>query len=169
MCHLRGALQPKDIAEELGADAILYKKALRNMNEGYGVGACAYLRRLVEQHINPLLELLYEMKQEEGADEKQLSEIKEAIRAKDFSKKTQFAADIAPSSVLVAGTNPLKTLHDLLSESIHVHDDENAMNIAMKLSRTVEFVIRRLKSRYEEQKQYAAVMRELNKPRQKAD
>src|ERR1051325_7157563 len=39
----------KDIEGELGEDAELYQKALRNMNEGYGIGACAYLRRLIEK------------------------------------------------------------------------------------------------------------------------
>jgi len=155
----------KDITDELGADAALYRKALRNMNEGYGIGACAYLRRLIEQYINPLLQLLYDIKQEEGADERELTGIKAAIESKDFTRKSAFAAEIAPASVLVKGTNPLKKLHDLLSESLHAHSEDEAMNIALQLSKTVEFVIRRLRTRYEEQKSYAETMKELNKPK----
>jgi hypothetical protein len=50
---------PKEIKDELGDDSEIYQKALRNMNEGYGIGACAYLRRLIEKHINPLLQVLH--------------------------------------------------------------------------------------------------------------
>ena len=87
---------PKDIKKELGEDAELYQKALRNMNEGYGIGACAYFRRLLEKYINPLLQLLHDVRKENGAKEEELKPILEAIDSKDFATKARFAADIAP-------------------------------------------------------------------------
>ncbi len=68
------------IMKEFGDDAVFFRKALANLGEGYGIGACAYLRPLIEKYINPLLELLYELKQQEGASQEDLDKIQEVIR-----------------------------------------------------------------------------------------
>ena len=60
---------------------------------------------------NPLLQLLHDVKQETGAAEQELRLIQDTIASKDFTSKTKFAADIAPSSILVEGHNPLKEIH----------------------------------------------------------
>ena len=78
---------PKDIEGELGDDAELYKKALRNMNESYGLGAVAYLRRLFENQINPLLKVLYEIKEAEGASSEELAAIQAAIEERKLYKE----------------------------------------------------------------------------------
>jgi len=151
----------KEITEELGEDAIVYQKALRNMNEGYGIGACAYLRRLIEKYINPLLELLYEVKQETGASEEELNAIKSTIASKDFTSKTKFAADIAPSSILVEGHNPLKEIHERLSVGLHTLDDETANQYAEEIRTALEFIIRNLKRTHNERKVYAAQIKKI--------
>jgi hypothetical protein len=154
---------PKDIKEELGDDAELYQKALRNMNEGYGIGACAYLRRLLEKYINPLLQLLYEVKKETGAKEEELKLIQETIASKDFTSKTKFAADIAPSSILVEGHNPVKEIHERLSVGLHTLDDETANQYAQEIRTGLEFIIRNLRRTHEERKSYAAQIKKIRK------
>jgi hypothetical protein len=152
---------PKDIEAELGDDAELYKKALRNINEGYGIGACAYLRRLIEKYINPLLQLLYEVKQEIGANEQDLTLIQSTIASKDFTSKTKFAADIAPSSILVQGHNPLKEIHERLSVGLHTLDDEIANQYAQEIRTALEFIIRNLRRTHEERRAYAAQIKKI--------
>ena len=154
---------PKDIKEELGDDAELYQKALRNMNEGYGIGACAYLRRLLEKYINPLLQLLYEIKNETGAKEEELKLIQDTIASKDFTSKTKFAADIAPSSILVEGHNPVKEIHERLSVGLHTLDDETANQYAQEIRTALEFIIRNLRRTHEERKSYAAQIKKIRK------
>lgn len=153
----------KDIATELGEDAELYQKALRNMNEGYGIGACAYLRRLIEKYINPLLELLYEVKKDQGASEEELADIKNVISKKDFTSKTEYAAQIAPPSIMVEGHNPLKEIHDCLSVGLHVLDEEKANEYAIVIRDALEFVIRGLRRQHEDRKAYAAKLKTIRK------
>jgi hypothetical protein len=153
----------KDIANELGEDAELYQKALRNMNEGYGIGACAYLRRLIEKYINPLLELLYEVRQDVGASEDELKIIKSTIASKDFSSKTKFAADIAPSSILVEGQNPLKEIHERLSVGLHTLDDETANEYAEEIRTALEFIIRNLRRTHNERRAYVEKIKNIRK------
>lgn len=154
---------PKDMADELGEDAELYQKALRNMAEGYGIGACAYLRRLIEKHINPLLQLLYEVKKDQGASEGELAKIQEAISSKNFTTKTEFAAEIAPTSIIVGGHNPLKEIHERLSVGLHALDEEAANDYALKIRNALEFIIRRLRREIEERRAYAASLKESRK------
>jgi len=152
---------PKDIERELGDDAELYKKALRNMNEGYGIGACAYLRRLLEKYINPLLQLLHDVKQETGASEEELQLIQSTIAAKDFSSKTRFASEIAPASILLPGHNPLKEIHERLSVGLHTLDDATANEYAQEIRNALEFIIRNLRRTHEERKLYAAQIKKI--------
>jgi hypothetical protein len=156
---------PKDIADELGEDAELYQKALRTMAEGYGIGACAYLRRLIEKHINPLLRLLSEVKKGQGAGEEELAKIEEAIASKNFTSKTSFAADIAPASIIVEGHNPLKEIHEGLSVGLHSLDEEAANDYAVKIRDALEFVVRRLRREVEERRAYAASLKKARKAR----
>lgn len=154
---------PKDMADELGGDAELYQKALRNMAEGYGIGACAYLRRLTEKHINPLLQLLYDVKKDQEAGEDELAKIQEAIASKNFTAKTEFAAEIAPASIIVGGHNPLKEIHERLSVAIHTLDEETANDYAMTIRNALEFIVRRLRREAEERRAYAASLKETRK------
>lgn len=154
---------PKDIAEELGEDAELYQKALRCMAESYGIAACAYFRRLIEKHINPLLQLLYEVKKNRGAGEEELTRIQEAIASKSFSAKTEFAAEIAPASIIVDGHNPLKEIHERLSVGIHTLDEETANNYAIEMRAALEFIVRNLRREIEERKAYAAALKNTRK------
>lgn len=146
----------KEMEKELGDDAEIYKKALRNMNEGYGIGACAYLRRLLEKHINPLLELLHDSKAETGASEAELKLINDAIASKDFTSKTRFAAEISPASLLVEGHNPFQEIHERLSVGLHTLDEETANRYAQEIKEALEYVVRTLRRTHEERKAYAS-------------
>lgn len=152
---------PKDVEKELGEDAELLKRALRCMGENYGIGACAYLRRLLEKHINPLLESLLEIRQEEGAGEEEVAKIREALNAKEFTTKTRYASEIAPKHLLVDGINPFKLIHERLSVGIHMLDEAKASEYAIVIRDALEFIIRGLKKHQQERKAYAAKLKEI--------
>jgi hypothetical protein len=149
----------KDLRKELGASAKFYLKALQNLNMSYGIGACAYFRRMIEDYINPLLTLLHDYKQDAGASEEELEGIKKAIVSKNFSAKTEYAAEMCPQSLIVAGMNPLKELHDLLSYNLHAGTDEDATEVALKIKSAIEFVVKSLRRHYDEQKQFVETMK----------
>lgn len=152
---------PKDVERELGEDSELYQKALRCMGENYGIGACAYLRRLLEKQINPLLESLLEIRREEGASEGELAKIGEALKAREFTIKTQYASNFAPKHLLVDGFNPFKLIHERLSVGIHTLDEGTASDYAIAIRDALEFIIRGLKKHQDERKVYAAKLKEI--------
>jgi hypothetical protein len=125
---------PSELEKELGDDAKLYKKALALMSQSYGMGACAYLRRVMENQINPILKIIYEIEQINGASEENLQRITDAINSKNFTPKIEMAYDLLPPSIIVDGENPIKLIHDQLSIGIHYLDEDQAMEVAMKLN-----------------------------------
>lgn len=153
----------KELRKELGASAMFYVNALQNLNFGYGIGACAYFRRMVEDFINPLLTLLHDYKKDSGASEEELQEIQKAIASRAFSEKTEFAAKICPPDLFVSGMNPLKELHDQLSASVHAGTDNEATEFALKIQSAIEFVVTKLRKHYDAQKQFVDTMKKNRK------
>ena len=153
-------IQP-DVRRDLGDDALFLQKALRNMNESYGIGACAYLRRLLENQINPLLQLLLEIRTEEGAGRDELNKIQAAIEERAFSAKTEFASQIAPSYIVVEGFNPFRLIHEHLSDAMHNLDEDEAMKRAAEIVEALVFIMRGLKRHHAERREYADRLKKI--------
>ncbi len=157
----------REITKELGASYGFYTKAIRNLAENYGIGACAYFRRMLEDYIGPLLTLLYEAKKDDGAGEEELQAIREVIASKNFSKKTEYAAEICPPTLVTGGMNPLKELHDLLSYNIHAGTDKDAADVALRIRSIIEYVVVQLRKHHDSRKQFLETMKKTrseNKP-----
>ena len=147
---------PSDLRDALGDDAVLYKRAQICMSQSFGVGACTYLSRLLEDQIAPLLQLVYEARKEEGEDVSDLSRIMEERSAE---KKIRLANQVLPASVAVEGYNPLDLIYDRLSAGLHRGSEQECMVIAVEASEVLKHVVislndedqrRRSKSRYVE-------------------
>ncbi len=152
----------KELEKDLGADKSLYKKALILLSQSYGIGACAYLRRIIENQINPMLQILYEIKISEGAEETELQKITETIKSKQFTPKIELASTILPDSIFVEGHNPVKLMHDQFSRSIHTFDDAEAVRIAVELKGAFEYLVVELNRRQRSRKQFIESMRAFN-------
>jgi hypothetical protein len=148
-----------DLRKQLGASTQFYYKALQNLNMSYGIGACAYFRRMIESYINPLLQMLHEYKKDGGAPAEELEEIQKVLKSHAFSSKTEYAAQICPDALIVGGTNPLRKIHDLLSHNIHSGTDAEATEIALKLRGAIEFTVKSLNRHYQEQKSFIDTMK----------
>lgn len=147
----------KELEKDLGDDKNLYKKALILLSQSYGIGACAYLRRIIENQINPMLQILYEIKQSEGAEETELQQIAETIKSKNFTTKIELASAILPDSIFVEGRNPVKLMHDQFSRSIHALDDAEAVSVATGLKGAFEYLVVELNRRQRSRKQFIGV------------
>ena len=87
---------PKEIELELAEDAFLYKKGLISLNNGYGLAACGYFRRIIETHINSILKILYDTKQADSAPQEELELITQTMDRKNFTPKIELAYQILP-------------------------------------------------------------------------
>lgn len=131
----------KTFAKALGNDAELYRRALDCISRAYGLGACAYLRRVVEHQIDPILRLILQVSEAAGADESELNEVRRTIEGKNFDEKAKLAYRVAPSSLIVEGTNPIKIIYSHFSAGVHTLDEEAALHVAAEIATALEYVV----------------------------
>lgn len=158
-------ITPTEVSEWLGKDAVLYEKAGSCIDNSYGLGACAYLRRLIENEINIILVNLRELREKEGADEEELLKINKVIDGKDFSTKTNLAYKIAPSSLKCPTGNPFKIIHDELSGAVHGLDEGEGLEVAQKLYIATRFIVDELSRHEKNQKKFENEIKEISKTR----
>ena len=139
---------------------ILYRHALTCRNSNFGIAAVAYLRRIVEDRLNYVLDLIATAPENE-ADPEGLKRLSEVKMDKRFSEKIDYAARILPTRLRLGGHNPIATLHDLASEALHAKSDEDCVEIFDSCKLAVEYVVKRLKEDHDEDAAYQNAMKVL--------
>jgi len=146
---------PADLSERLGATADHYKKALVCRNTNYGIGAVAYMRRVVEEKTDELIDVVIELAQTYGVDTKTLESLimaKEQVRYED---KLQVASELMPSALRPGGVNPVGQLYTHLSVGLHGKTDDECIAIFDDLKADFEYVFRNLHVQAQERREFA--------------
>jgi hypothetical protein len=119
----------------------LYRKALVSLSQGYGLGALAYLRRVVEDSARALVNLLAAFTEQEGGPPKAVTELRTLAEGKEIETMLKRAADLFPSHLRPGNTNPLATIYDAASIAIHREDDSTCAKKANAIVKALEYVI----------------------------
>lgn len=140
-----------------------YKKGLTCMSQSYGIGALGYFRRIVEDSISDLLNLV-----EEGAtvdhDQPALDAVKNARTSRVAEERLKLVADTVPATLRPGGVNPLATLYAEYSRGLHAGSDEECLAIAMDLKDALEYFFGNIRHRLEDAKAYGDRIRKRGKP-----
>ena len=99
-------------------------------NQGLGIGAFAYYRRVVENQKNRILEEIIKVSEKMGAPEDKINTLRGAIEETQFSKALDMAKDVMPENLLINGQNPIRLLHGVLSHGVHELPDEQCLDLA---------------------------------------
>ena len=159
---LERALTPNDLRA--------YKNALRMRNFNLGIAAVAYMRRVVENRMNDMLQVLHEAAITHNAPKELLARHEEMMREKRFSVKVDYAGDILPETLRPEGMpNPMAILHQLVSDGLHAKSDEECVDIFDACRHTFEYVFGKLRIETEEAKKFVAEMATLTEKKAKAD
>ncbi|MCW8037939.1 hypothetical protein [Acinetobacter entericus] len=129
--------QNKQLSKFYKKDQDLYRKASTCLAHGFGVGAFAYMRRIVENNILNLLELIADGY---DADESVITALNELKKESPMSDKIEIANNALPSSLKPSGINPLKTIYKVLSEGVHKLSDEECLNKAKQIDQCMLFI-----------------------------
>jgi hypothetical protein len=114
----------------VGPDRDVFLKGRRCENQGLGIGAFVYYRRVVENQKNRILDQIIKVATKIGAPEDSLVKLNDAKQETQFSKALASVRDAIPQSLLINGQNPLMLLHSALSEGLHDRTDEECLKIA---------------------------------------
>lgn len=144
----------------VGPHKDLYTKAVVSIEHGFGIGALAYIRRLVEDNVGSILTLM-----REGAvvdnDTTLVQEIDEAFANFSASDRLRIAAKNLPAYLRPGGINPLDQLYSLCSGALHAGEDSEALTDAMASREMFEVVLANLLSHLEQARRTQAAMASL--------
>lgn len=160
-----GPPTPSRLISMVGPDRDLFLRGRRAENQGLGIGAFSYYRRVVEEQRTRIIDEIIKVAERQGASEAVLEQLRKARDEQQFKSSVQAAADAIPKSLMIRGHNPLTLLHRALSEGLHNRSDEECLDLAasirLVLSELSERVVVALK---DEEELNQAVDRLMNRP-----
>jgi hypothetical protein len=142
-----------------GSDDLgFYKTALRLRNFGYGIGAMGYMRRVIENHMNEMLDILCEAK----IDAPESLPDAEKIKTLRFADKLEQAAILFPKNLAPDGLpNPFKPLYVLTSDALHNLPEDEAVVLFDQCRAVFEQVFSNLRPHLRKSKGFVSSLRDL--------
>ena len=110
-----------------------YLKGRRSENQGLGIAAFAYYRRVVENQKGRIFDEIIRVCDKLGAQDELIGELKAAKQETQFSKAMGVIKHAVPQALLIDGHNPLSLLHNALSEGLHAQTDEQCLELAQSI------------------------------------
>lgn len=135
---------PKALDKLLGSDGALYRKGLACMSEGFGLGAVAYFRRVIEDKTSEIIDRMRAVAEKDG-DAERVKALDAAKASQTATERMKTAVDAVPPALRPGGINPLGLLYGAFSEELHASEsDEDALKTAQELQRALDVLVRRL-------------------------
>lgn len=158
------------LASLFGSDRELFLKGFKSENQGLGIGAFSYYRRVIENQKNRIFDEIISVAKTFNEDANLISELEEAKKENQFTKSIERIKHALPQALLVKGHNPLTLLHQVLSDGIHDRNDEECLELATSirvlLTELLEKIEQTLKDKDQVNKALSAL---LNKQKEKIE
>ena len=113
-------------------------------NQGLGVGAFAYYRRVVENHKNEIFDEIIKVCETVGAPQGLIGELARAKKETHFTKAIEQIKTGLPQGLLISGHNPLLALHNALSIGLHSESDARCLEAAHDIRLVLTELIERM-------------------------
>ena len=152
----------KQVSSYLGEDLQLYKRAKTCLSQSYGLGACAYMRRILENQVNSIIDSIIKIKKQDNDSEESIKELISIKKGKVLDTKLKLAYKFAPQSIIVEGHNPLKLMYELLSNGVHEKSEDDCTKTASQLLSIFEYVIVELKRQQENKEKFIKFIRSVS-------
>lgn len=153
---------PPSLRKQLDKEDLeFYEKAVRLRNHNLGIGSLAYLRRVVENRTNDLLDVLAEVARGSNFAADELQNIEVVKTSKRFDDKIDYAAKLLPLHLRPGGQNPIDKLHDLASDGLHSKSEEECVQIFDRGRHVFEYVFSELRVGLEEAKKFLEGLKRL--------
>ncbi|QNB14272.1 hypothetical protein G5S35_22300 [Paraburkholderia tropica] len=121
---------PSRLIKLIGPDRDTFLSGRRCENQGLGIGAFVYYRRVIENQKNRILGEIIKICEKIKAPAEKIATLKAAIEETQFSRALDMAKDAMPESLLIDGHSPIQLLHSALSEGVHALTDAQCLELA---------------------------------------
>jgi len=145
----------------------LFKKGLTSVAHGYGLGALAYFRRLVEDGSSLLIDLFAKRAEAEG-DTEVAAQIRAAGLAPHMEDRLKVAAAALPPTLRPGGVNPLSVLYHHYSRGIHGLSDDECLVVAQHLQSSLEYIFSNWRRQMEDAADFRRTVEKWSNPAKSA-
>lgn len=125
-----GPPTPARLIQLIGPDRDIFLKGRRCENQGLGIGAFVYYRRVVENQKNRIIEEIIKVSKKLNLDISLITALEAAKAEVQFTKALESVKNAIPQVLLINGHNPLTLLHSALSEGLHEQSDQECLEVA---------------------------------------
>lgn len=158
-----GPPTPAKVITILGAEKEYYLKGRRAENQGLGIAAFAYYRRVVENQKNKILDEIIRVSEKIGASKEILGDLNAAKKETQFNRVVAALRHGIPPALLINGHNPLTLLHSALSEGLHAQTDEECLELATSIRIVLTELVDRLANALKEEAELKSAVSRLLK------
>lgn len=159
---------PSKLISLIGPEKDYFLKGRRAENQGLGIGAFAYYRRVIEGQKNRIIDEMIKAAKKLSATETVLNELNEAKTETRFRDAVQKVKHALPPGIMINGNNPLTLLHTALSEGLHVQTDEECLTLATHVRVVMMALAKQLASALEDDAELNLAVTQLAKKRAQA-
>lgn len=140
-----GPPTPPKVVKILGLERDYYFKGRQSENQGLGIAAFAYYRRVVENQKDKIFdEIILTVKKINPEDLTLIAELENAKKENQFSKAVESIKHAIPQILLIDGYNPLTLLHSALSDGLHAKNDNECLEIATSVRVVLTEMVERM-------------------------
>lgn len=126
-----GPPTPSRLIKLIGPDREVFLQGRRCENQGLGIGAFAYYRRVVVNQKNRILDEIIKASKKLDVDDDIITTLEAAKTETRFSESLASVKHAIPPALLINGHNPLTMLHSALSDGLHDQSDEHCLETAI--------------------------------------
>jgi hypothetical protein len=124
---------PARVLRLIQPDRELFLSGRRCENQGLGIGAFTYYRRVVENQWARLIDEIIKVAKAINSPQPTIAALESAKSEQQFSKAVKALKDAIPPALLINGHNPLVLLHGPLSQGVHNLPDEECLSLATSI------------------------------------
>jgi len=128
-----GKRVPEKVNKLIKSERDLFFKGMANENQGMGIGAFGYYRRVLDAQKNRIFDKIIDAVKVLPVDKKIIEELESAKSETQFTKAVDSIKSALPEGLLIKGHNPLKLLYKAVSEGLHNHTDEECLEYAQHI------------------------------------
>lgn len=156
---------PSQLKDSLGPHAAMFQRGKDCEGTGYGIGAYAYYRRIVEDTIGGLLERVPALLSD--IERPQFLAALELVRKTTVTQeKIELVKNLLPARLRPDGVNPLEVLHSELSTGLHGKSDEDCLDDAEAVRSSLTYLTVELSRAENARKEFTDGMRKFLEKRQ---
>lgn len=156
---------PSRVISLIGPDREIFIRGRRAENQGLGIGAFAYYRRVVENQKGRLITEIGKVAKRLGATPEVLSRFEAAAKETQFSKAIDEIKGAFPPVLLINTHNPLSLLHSALSEGLHARTDEECLELAASVRVVLTELAERISQALKDEAELRQAVSRLIQPR----